>query len=132
MRILIAIALALVLLAPLVSRADTKGPLDYSLKQYGFTLAVALLGGLVSWLAKVRRGDALPWHVMQLVGELCTSAFAGLLAFWLCEWSGAPPLLSAAMTGIAGHMGTRAISAFEGFAERRWGVSAAAQEEVKP
>lgn len=122
MRWLAVIALVLALLAPLVARADGKGPLDYSLKQYGLTLAIALLGGLVSWLAKVRKGDASPWNVMQLVGELCTSAFAGLMAFWLCEWSGAPPLLSAALTGIAGHMGTRAISTFEQFAEKRFGV----------
>lgn len=122
MRFLAIIALVIVLLGPLVARADSKNPLDYSVKQYGFVLAVALLGGLVSWLAKVRRGDTSPWNVMQLVGELCTSAFAGLLAFWLCEWSSAPPLLSAAMTGIAGHMGTRAISAFEEFAQKRFGV----------
>lgn len=122
MRFIAAIALVIVLMAPLLAKADAKSPLDYSVKQYGFTLAIALLGGLVSWLAKVRKGDAQMWNVMQLVGELCTSAFAGLLAFWLCEWSGAPPLLSAAMTGIAGHMGTRAISAFEEFAQKRFGV----------
>lgn len=122
LRLIATLALVVILLAPLISRADTKGPLDYSVKQYGFTLAIALLGGLVSWLAKVRKGDAQLWNVMQLVGELCTSAFAGLLAFWLCEWSGAPPLLSAAMTGIAGHMGTRAISTFEEFAQKRFGV----------
>lgn len=123
MRLLAALAIVLVLLGPLAARAaDSKGPLDYSLKQYGLTLAIALLGGLVSWLAKVRKGDASPWNVMQLTGELCTSAFAGLMAFWLCEWSGAPPLLSAALTGIAGHMGTRAIATFEQFAEKRFGV----------
>lgn len=129
MRGLIILAIVVALLAPLMARADAKGPLDYSLKQYGLTLAIALLGGLVSWLAKVRKGDASPWNVMQLVGELCTSAFAGLMAFWLCEWSGAPPLLSAALTGIAGHMGTRAISAFEEFAQKRFGV-AASQEKT--
>lgn len=122
MRYLPAIVLVIALLAPLLARADSKGPLDYSLKQYGLTLAVALLGGLVSWLTKVRKGDTSPWNVMHLVGELCTSAFAGLLAFWLCEWSGAPQLLSVALTGIAGHMGTRAIATFEEFAAKRFGV----------
>lgn len=122
MRFLAILAIVIALLGPLIARADAKGPLDYSLKQYGMTLAIALLGGLVSWLAKVRKGDASPWNVMQLTGELCTSAFAGLMAFWLCEWSGAPPLLSAALTGIAGHMGTRAIATFEEFAQKRFGV----------
>lgn len=127
MRYIPIIALVVVLLAPLMARADTKGPLDYSLKQYGLTLAIALLGGLVSWLAKVRKGEASPWNIMQLVGELCTSAFAGLMAFWLCEWSGAPSLLSAALTGIAGHMGTRAISVFEEFAAKKFGVKEGGQ-----
>lgn len=122
MRFIAILAVVFALLGPLIARADAKGPLDYSLKQYGMTLAIALLGGLVSWLTKVRKGDASPWNVMQLTGELCTSAFAGLMAFWLCEWSGAPPLLSAALTGIAGHMGTRAIATFEDFAQKRFGV----------
>ena len=115
------ITIVLVLLAPVARASDNKAPLDYPLKQYGFILAIALLGGLVGWYAKVRRGEAAPWNVMQLTGELCTSAFAGLLAFWLCEYWSMPPALEAALVGVAGHMGTRAITAFEEFAQRRWG-----------
>lgn len=125
MRLLIALAVAVAILAPLIARAQSaapKDPLDYSLRQYGFMLGVALLGGLVSWWAKVRRGEAAPWNLLQLIGELCTSAFAGLLAFWICEWTSSPPLLTAAVVGISGHMGTRAIQTFEAFAQRRWHV----------
>ncbi|RZI62320.1 MAG: hypothetical protein EOP37_03180 [Rubrivivax sp.] len=118
------IVLAVVaLLVPIAAWAQSKGPLDYSLKQYGFILGVALLGGIVSWSHKVRKGDAQAWNLMQLIGELTTSAFAGLLAFWLCELSGAPALLGAALVGIAGHMGSRAINTFESFALRRWGAA---------
>lgn len=120
MRWIAAAALIVVLLAP-IARAATKDPLDYPLRQYGFMLAVALLGGLVSWLAKVRAGQTQAWHLMGLIGELCTSAFAGLLAFWLCEWASTPSILTAPLVGIAGHMGTRAIATFEDFAQRRWG-----------
>ena len=101
--------------------AENKGPLDYSLGQYGVMLATALLGGLVSWLAKVRKGEVNGWQLHMLIGELCTSAFAGLVAFWLCEWAGAPQLLTVSLVAIAGHMGTRAIASFEDFAQRRWG-----------
>ena len=121
--ILIILIVVAALLVPLAAWAQTKGPLDYSLKQYGFILGVALLGGLVSWSARVRKGETQAWNLAQLIGELSTSAFAGLIAFWICEWSGAPSLLGAALIGIAGHMGTRAISAFEAFALRRWGVT---------
>lgn len=123
MYLILIIVLVALLLVPLAAWAQTKGPLDYSLKQYGFILGVALLGGLVSWSARVRKGEAQAWNLAQLIGELSTSAFAGLIAFWICEWSGAPSLLGAALIGIAGHMGTRAISAFESFALRRWGAT---------
>ncbi len=96
-------------------------PLNVPLKQYGFMLAVALLGGLVSWVAKVRKGEVSAWNVMQFVGELATSAFAGLIAFWLCSWANCPPPLMACLVGVAGHMGTRAIVVFEEWAQKRWG-----------
>jgi hypothetical protein len=123
MRILILFAAALVaILAPIVARAEAKDPLSYPLKQYGLMLVTALLGGLVSWIAKIRKGEAKPWALSQLVGELTTSAFAGLIAFWLCEWANAPDALTPALVGIAGHMGTRAVTAFEDFATKRWGA----------
>ena len=104
--------------------AQAKDPLGYPLKQYGLMLGIALLGGLVSWFAKIRRGELAAWNVMHLVGELSTSAFAGLIAFWICEWAAFSPVLTASLVGIAGHMGTRAIAAFEEFAQRRWGLLA--------
>ena len=72
MRIVIIIALCLHLIAPLAvwAQAAAKGPLDYSLKQYGLILGVATLGGLVSWYGKVSRGVLPPWSIHHLVGEL--------------------------------------------------------------
>lgn len=106
------------------SAADSiKDPLAYPMSQYLAMLGAALLGGFVSWYAKVRRGELAGWNVMHLVGELATSAFAGLLCFWLCESAGTPQLVTISLVGISGHMGTRAISAFEQFAQRKWGRS---------
>jgi hypothetical protein len=113
---------ALVAATPFAAHAADRDPLDISVRQYGFMLAVALLGGLVSWIAKVRAGQAAAWNVMQLIGELATSAFAGLMCFWLCEAAGTPALVTVSMVGIAGHMGTRAIGMFEAWAAKRWGV----------
>jgi LydA family holin superfamily III len=124
MRIILTLALCINLLAPVAAWAQTKDPLSYPLKQYGFMLATALLGGLVSWYAKLRKGEVSAWSVNHLVGELATSAFAGLLCFWICESAGFNPLITASLVGIAGHMGTRAITAFEGFAQRKWGTDA--------
>lgn len=123
--LLIQAALCLYLLCPLQARAGdlAKDPLNYPLKQYGLVLGIALLGGAVSWFTKVSRGEISVWSLMHLIGELATSAFAGLIAFWICDWANFAPPLTASLVGIAGHMGTRAITAFEGFAERKWGVA---------
>jgi hypothetical protein len=114
-------AVAALAAAAVSARAANDHPLDVSLRQYAFVLGIALLGGIVSFYAKVMAGRVHAWNVFHLVGEMATSAFAGLLAFWLCEWSGTPPLLTAALVGISGHMGARAISGFEAWAQRKFG-----------
>lgn len=116
---------ALVAATPFAAEAAAtaeKDPLNYSLGQYGATLSIALLGGLVSWIGKVRRGDVGAWNIRQLVGELATSAFAGLLCFWICEAFGTPSLVTISLVGISGHMGTRAIVIFERWAARKYGL----------
>ncbi|MHB1125248.1 MAG: phage holin family protein [Ramlibacter sp.] len=117
-RLIVAIALSLHLLMPAMAWAQTvtRNPLDYSLKQYGLVLGISLLGGFAAFYSKVRRGEVSGWSVHHLMGELATSALAGLLAFWICEAAGFQPLLTAAASGIAGHMGTKAISLFEQYA----------------
>lgn len=100
--------------------AANKHPLEYPLRDYGLLLGVALLGGLVSWSAKVRGGKAKAWGLTQLIGELTTSAFAGLLVFWLMEWASAPLLLTVSTVGVAGHMGARAIDLLERAGEKRF------------
>ena len=116
---------ALVAATPFAAEAAAtaeKDPLNYSLGQYGAMLSIALLGGLVSWIGKVRRGDVGSWNIMQLVGELATSAFAGLICFWICEAFGTPSLVTISLVGISGHMGTRAIVIFERWAARKYGL----------
>lgn len=122
MRIVIILALCLHLAAPLAvwAQVAAKGPLDYSLKQYGLILGVALLGGLVSWYGKVSRGVLPPWSIHHLVGELVTSSLAGLLCFWLCEWAGLAPLLTAALVGLSGHAGAKGIQLLEDWASKRF------------
>lgn len=121
MKFILTLVLAMQLALPAWAELRSKDPLDYSLKQYGLILAVALLGGVVSWYAKVRRGEIPLWSINHLAGELVTSAFAGLMCFWICEGAGLAPLLTAALAGIAGHMGAKAITMLEDWAGRRFG-----------
>jgi F0F1-type ATP synthase membrane subunit c/vacuolar-type H+-ATPase subunit K len=120
--LLAALALCLCLIGPALAQAAAKDPLSYPLKHYAFILATALLGGFVSWYTKVRKGELRGWSMQHLVGELATSALAGLLAFWVCEAAGLAQLWTAALVGIAGHMGTRAIGLLESWAAKKLGV----------
>jgi hypothetical protein len=124
-RILAMTILCMHLLTPIAAwaQAASRNPLDYSLKQYLLVLGFALLGGLVGWYNKVRSGVIPGWSINHLVGELCTSAFAGLMTFWVCEWMNFAPLLTAALTGVMGHMGTRAVTMLEEFATKRFSAN---------
>jgi hypothetical protein len=101
-----------------ISRDD----LDLSLHTLAFVIGFSLFGGLVSWISKVRAGKIPGWSLMHLIGELCTSAFAGFLCFLLCDSLGISLKVTIGLVGVAGHMGTRAINGFESFAAKRWGI----------
>lgn len=120
-RFILTLILCLHMMGPITAMAQSalKTPLSYSLKEYGLVLATALLGGLASWWMKVRSGEIPMWSPSALIGELSVSAFAGLIAFWLCEYMNFHPLLSAAVVGMAGHAGARGLTWLEIVGKRR-------------
>lgn len=128
MRIFISVLISLHLLVPIAVWAQSvvKTPLSYSLQEYGIVLGTALLGGLASWWMKVRRGEILAWNLSSLIGELCVSAFAGLVAFWLCEYFTLNPLLTSAIVGMSGHAGAKGLiwveSAGQKVLEKKLGI----------
>lgn len=97
-----------------------KDPTTYGVITYVLVAGLAAWGGLVGFYRKVQTGRAHAFNVVELIGELTTSAFAGVITFWLCEAAEIDPLVTAALVGIAGHMGSRAIFQFENWAERRF------------
>lgn len=122
MNYLVSMILCLYLALPLQAQAVeivVKDPLNYSLKQYLFILLISLLGGFVGWYGKVRKGELRASNLSALIGEMSTSALSGLLAFWICEYLDFQPVLTAAVVGIAGHMGTRGITLAEEALKRR-------------
>ncbi len=116
--------LRLHLILPAAAHTETltpRDPLNYPLKQWAFVLALALFGGLASWWGKVRAGRVAYYNISALIGELTISAFAGVIAFFGCEYLNLGPFLTPAIVGIAGHMGGRAIALLERAGERRLG-----------
>ena len=67
---------------------------------------------------KVRKGEMLAWNLSSLIGELCVSAFAGLIAFWLCEYFTFNPLLTSAVVGMSGHAGAKGLVWLEAVGQR--------------
>lgn len=96
-----------------------KDPTTYAAITYAWVFILSMAGGVVSFARKMRDGVVRAFNLTEFIGELFTSAFAGLLTFFLCEWSGVSPLLSAVLIGISGHMGSRAIFGIERWAEKR-------------
>lgn len=93
-------------------------PVSYDWFTYLWVVGVSLAGGLVSFSQKVRAGTARPTNLVELIGELFTSGFVGVLTFWICEWGGINQLLSAVFMGITGHMGSRVLFLGEKYLQR--------------
>lgn len=85
---------------------------------YLWVLAVSILGGIVSFMRKVRDGAARRFNFAELVGEIVTAALVGVATFWLCKSAEVNQWMTAALIAITSHMGTRALFRFERFVDR--------------
>lgn len=102
-----------------IKTMPAKDPSTYSALTYAWVCGLASWGGLVNWFRKRREGAARPFNFAELVGELATSALAGVITFWLCESAAMSGLLSAVLISISGHMGSRLLFALERVVEAR-------------
>jgi hypothetical protein len=84
---------------------------------YIWVMALAMLGGGVGYMQKVKSGRV-KFRWMALFVELMTSGFVGLLTYLLCHSSGVSEPLTAVMVGVSGHMGTRALMQLEAVYKR--------------
>jgi NhaP-type Na+/H+ and K+/H+ antiporter len=129
-RLIVTLILSAHLLMPIAAYAQSavQSPLDTPIGEYGLTLAVAVFGGVVSWIAKVRSGELPVWSLAQLIGEIATSAFAGMLTFWALRALHYDPNIIAAMVGMSGYAGSKLLAIAERtaqkYAERRLGIEA--------
>lgn len=100
--------------------------LPNNLSVYAWLATFAALGGLVSFARKVRAGTTRWLNINELLGEMVTSGFVGVVTGLLLTAIDAPNTLVFAAAGITGHMGGRAIFWFEQAmqktAEKRLGV----------
>lgn len=90
-----------------------KDPATYSFLTYLWVIFLAGWGGVVNFLRKLKSGEVRAFNFTELVGEIVTSAFTGIITFFLCQNAGMHDLLTAALVGISGHMGSRALFRLE-------------------
>jgi len=82
---------------------------------YIWVVLLGAWGGLASYLKRVREGAREKFSLIELIGEITTSGFIGLLTFYLCTYAGLPVFVTAFLIGVSGHMGSKAIEHFEDF-----------------
>lgn len=93
----------------------TKDVDSFTILTYGWVIFLSIWGGVVNYVNKVKAGTATRFNITELIGDIVTSGFVGVLTFWMCQASAIDPLLTAVMVGVAGHMGARAIAKLEGY-----------------
>lgn len=99
---------------------------------YAWLVIMGVIGGLVSFYQKVKAGATRWLNINELIGELFTSGFVGLVTGLLCEAGEFSLPLTFALVGITGHMGGRAIFVAERlgqkWAEKKLGIAVPAEE----
>ncbi|MBP8110709.1 MAG: phage holin family protein [Agitococcus sp.] len=98
---------------------------------YAWVFGLAMLGGAASFVRRVRSGQAKYSNIIELIGELVVSAFAGLVTFFLCRSANFDEMLTAAFIAISGHMGTRIIFMFEAYLVKKIGLNVQTDSKIE-
>ena len=95
---------------------------SFTLLTYLWVILLSIWGGAVNYINKVKSGATNRFNLTELIGDVFTSGFVGLLTFWLCQAAEFNSLVTAACVGISGHMGARAVWAFERYMTVKMGL----------
>lgn len=79
---------------------------------WAWVLGLSAWGGAVSYFHKMDK-HGLKFSLFRLAIDVWTSAFVGVLTYLLCHTAEISEGVTAAMVGISGHMGTRALFMLE-------------------
>lgn len=91
---------------------------DLSLFTWIWVVLLSSVGGAVNFFRKIKSKHSRAFNVVEFIGELTTSAFTGVITYLLCMHAEFGSLLTAALVGISGHMGSRLLFQFEIFIQK--------------
>lgn len=97
-----------------------KDPTNWGLSIWLLAIGMSCAGGLVNWYARIKQGHTRVFNIIELIGEIFTSAFVGLGVFMAAQAMDQPLGLCAALAGVGGHMATRLLFAVEKLIEGRF------------
>jgi len=116
------ILLIILFVVPMVAYAATRSPEFYQLEIYIWVIGLSVLGGIVSFKEKRklwtfntgnRHLDVVAFILVNIgffLLELSTSAFCGIITFYICESLHIDRLLTAAIVGLSGFAGGRMLN----------------------
>ena len=117
---LLLLLLVVLLVACTYAWAANPAPLSWDgMRMLGPVLIVALLGGLVAFISKVRAGATRMFNFTEFIGDMFTAGVTGIFFFWLCKGFEVNEWVTAAIVGIAGHAGSRGLFMLEKWAEKK-------------
>ncbi|PXV82502.1 phage holin family protein [Nitrosomonas eutropha] len=96
-----------------------KDPTTWSIEVWTLAIVMAIVGGLASIIQKLPCERTRPFSALELIGEMITSAFVGMLVFMALEAVDMPLGVCAAGSGVGGHMATRLLFLVENVIEKR-------------
>jgi len=87
---------------------------------YFWFIVLAVWGGTANYITRLKANKG-PFSLVELLGEWVISGFSGIITAFICEEMGFGFMYTAAMAGIAGHMGGRGIYLLERVIQKRIG-----------
>lgn len=81
-------------------------------------MLIAVWGGTASYIGRLKKLNR-RFSIIELVGEWTISGFAGIITAYFCQELNQSFFITAALAGVAGHMGGRAIYLMEHILERK-------------
>lgn len=81
-------------------------------REYGWFIFLAVWGGTVSYLTRMKEKDV-KFSIVEFLVHLLTSGFAGMMTVHIASNLNFSWQLTAFLAGVAGHMGGKAITLME-------------------
>lgn len=97
---------------PLACGFSMNTPEYYSTITYLWVIGLSLVGSLIARFQSWKENKRKKISLMEIIGELFISGFAGIITFFLCEFLEVPQLLTMFLCGIAGNMGSKSLDFF--------------------